>query len=89
MLIENQKHLNKVDLESNSTKKFEIVTRKSNKKQSIHKTDEIKCSNRYETLYTDDNGVESLNSCDSSTSSDGSISSDKTSDEISSGNMQK
>ena len=89
MLIENQKHLNKVDLESNSTKKFEIVTRKSNKKQSIHKTDEIKCSNRYETLYTDDNGVESLNSCDSSTSSDGSISSDETSDEISSGNMQK
>ena len=73
MLIENQKHLNKVDLESNSTKKFEIVTRKSNKKQSIHKTDEIKCSNRYETLYTDDNGDESLNSCDSSTSSDGSI----------------
>ena len=89
MLIENQKHLNKVDLESNSTKKFEIVTRKSNKKQSIHKTDEIKCSNRYETLYTDDNGDESLNSCDSSTSSDGSISSDETSDEISSGNMQK
>ena len=89
MLIENQKHLNKVDLESNSTKKFEIVTRKSNKKQSIHKTDEIKCSNRYETPYTDDNGDESLNSCDSSTSSDGSISSDETSDEISSGNMQK
>ena len=89
MLIENQKHLNKVDLESNSTKKFEIVTRKSNKKQSIHKTDEIKCSNRYETLYTDDNGDESLNSCDSSTSSDGSISSDETSDEISSGIMQK
>ena len=89
MLIENQKHLSKVDLESNSTKKFEIVTRKSNKKQSIHKTDEIKCSNRYETLYTDDNGDESLNSCDSSTSSDGSISSDETSDEISSGNMQK
>ena len=71
MLIENQNLLNKVDLESNST--FEVVTRKSNKKQSIHKTDEIKCSNRYETLYTDDNGDESLNSCDSSTSSDGSI----------------
>ena len=32
MLIENQNHLNKVDLESNSTKKLEIVTRKSNKK---------------------------------------------------------
>ena len=55
MLIENQKHLNKVDLESNSTKKFEIVSRKSNRKQSIHKTDEIKCSNRHETLYRDDN----------------------------------
>ena len=62
MLIENQNHLNEVDLESNSTKKFEIVTRKSNRKQSIHKTDEIKCSNRYETLYTDDNDDESCNS---------------------------
>ena len=62
MLIENQNLLNKVDLESNSTKKFEIVTRKSNRKQSIHKTDEIKCSNRYETLYTDDNDDESCNS---------------------------
>ena len=50
MLIENQNQLNKVDLESNSTKKFKIVTRKSNRKQSIHKTDEIKCSSRYETL---------------------------------------
>ena len=87
MLIENQNLLNKVDLESNST--FEVVTRKSNKKQSIHKTDEIKCSNRYETLYTDDNDDESCNSDDSSTSSDGSTLSDKMSDEISSGNMQK
>ena len=48
-----------------------------------------KCSNRYETLYTDDNDDESLNSCDSSTSSDSSISSDEISDKISSGNMQK
>ena len=79
LLIENQNLLNKVDLESNSTKKIEIVTRKSNKKQTIHKTDEIKCSDRYETLYTDDNGDESYNSYDSSTSSD------EISDEISSG----
>ena len=59
------------------------------KKQSIHKTDEIKCSNRYETLYTDDDDDESCNSYDSSTSSDGSISSDEIYDEISSDNMQK
>ena len=58
------------------------------KKQSIHKTDEIKCSNRYETLYTDDDD-ESCNSYDSSTSSDGSILSDEIYDEISSDNMQK
>ena len=79
--------MNKVDIESNST--FEIVTRKSNKKESIHKTDEIKCSNRYETLYTDDNDDESCNLDDSSTSSDGSTLSDEMSDEISSANMQK
>ena len=83
MLIENQNLLNKVDLESNSTKKFEIVTQKSNKKQSIHKADETKCSNRYETLDTDDNDDESCNSYDSSTSSD------EISDKISSGNMEK
>ena len=81
--------MNEVDLESNSTKKSEIVTRKSNKKQSIHKTDEIKCSNRYQTLYTNDNDDESCNSYDSSTSSDGGTSSDKMSDGISSGKMQK
>ena len=61
MLIENQNHLNKVDLESNSTQKFETVTRKSNRKQSIHKTNEIKYSDRYETLYADDNDDESCN----------------------------
>ena len=83
MLTENQNLLNKVDLESNSTKKFEIVKRKSNKKQSIHKADETKCSNRYETLDTDDNDDESCNSYDSSTSSD------EISDKISSGNMEK
>ena len=83
MPIENRNHLNKVDLQSNSTKKIEIVTRKSNKKQSIDKTDEIKCSNRYETLYTDDNDDPSCNSYDSSTFSDGSISSDEISVEIS------
>ena len=51
--------MNNVDLESNSTQKSETITQKSNRKQSIHKTDEIKCSNRYETLYTDDNDDES------------------------------
>ena len=60
MLIENQN--NSPDLEQNSTKKFKTVTRKSNRKQSIHKTDETKCFNRYETLYTDDNDDESCNS---------------------------
>ena len=58
MVIENQN--NKVDHESNSTRKFETVTRKPNRKRSIHKTDEkIKCSNRYETLYAYDNDGES------------------------------
>ena len=89
MLIGNQNHLNKVDLESNSTKRFEILTRKSNRKQRIHKTDEIKCPSRYETLYTNDNDDESCTSYDSSTSSDGSASPDKISDEILSGNIQK
>ena len=89
MLIENQNLLNKVGLESNLTKKFEIVTRKSNKKQSVHKTDEIKCSNRYESLYIDDNYDESCKLYNNSFSSDGSTSSDKISDEISLGNMQK
>ena len=65
------------------------ITRKSNRKQSVHKTDEIKCSNRYETIYTDDNDDGSWNSYDSSTSSDSSTASDKISDEISSGNIQK
>ena len=72
MAIENQNHLNKVDLESNLTQKCKTVTRKSNRKQSIHKTDEIKCSNRYETFYTNYNDDESWNLCDSSISSDSS-----------------
>ena len=38
----------------NSRQKFETVTRNSNRKQIIHNTDEIKCSNWYETLYADD-----------------------------------
>ena len=88
MLIENQNYLNKVDLESNSTQKFETVRRKLNRRQSIHKADEIKCSNRYETLYTDGNDDESCNSCHSGTSSDSSTSSDQISHEISSGNIQ-
>ena len=45
MLIENQNNLNEVDLESNSTSKFKIIIRKSNRKLSIHKTDVIKCCN--------------------------------------------
>ena len=36
MLIENQNNLNKVDLELNSTQKFETVTRKSNRKQILN-----------------------------------------------------
>ena len=40
MFIENHNSLNKVDLESNSTQKFQTITRKSNRKQGIHKTDE-------------------------------------------------
>ena len=69
--MENHNSLNKVDLESNSTQKFQTITRKSNRKQGIHKTDEIEqvCSNRYGTLYTDDNDDESCNSYDNSTSS--------------------
>ena len=91
MLVENQNNLNKIDLESNSTQKFEIVTRESNPKLSFPKTDEIKCYNRYhEKLYTDDNDDESCNSYDCITSSDRSTTlSDKISDEISSGNIQK
>ena len=54
MLIENQNNLNKVDLESNLTPKFETGTQSSNWKASIRKTDQSKYSNRYETLYTDD-----------------------------------
>ena len=56
---------------------------------SVYKIDEIKCSNRYETLYADDNDDESCNSYDSSTSPDSSISSDKIFDEISSSNIRK
>ena len=82
MLIENQNNLNKVDLESNSTQKIEIHENQT-ENYSIHKTDEIKCSNRYGALYTDYNDDESCNSYDTSTSSD------KNSDEISSGNIQK
>ena len=76
MLIENQNNSNKVDLESNSTQKLETVTRKSNRKLSIHKADKIQCLSRYETLYTDDNVDVSCNSYDSSTSSDSTTSSD-------------
>ena len=57
--------------------------------RSIYKTDEIKCSNRYETRYADNNEDESCNSYDSSTFPDSSILSDKIFDEISSGNIPK
>ena len=50
MLIEIQDHLDKIYLQSNLTQKFEPVTRKSNQNPSIHKTYELKCSNKYETL---------------------------------------
>ena len=75
MLIEIQDHVDKIDLESNLTQKFESVTRKSNRNPSIHNTYELKCSNKYETLYRDDNDDESCNSCNSSTTSDSSTSS--------------
>ena len=81
--------MNKVDFESNSTQKFETVRQKSDRKLSIHKTDEIKCCSRYETLYANDNDDESCNSCDSIAFSDTSTSSDEISDEISSGSIQK
>ena len=65
-------------------------TRKSNRKLSIHKTDEIKCSSAYETLCIDENDDKSCNSYDIiSTLSESSTSSDKTSDEISSGNTEQ
>ena len=87
MLIENQNNLNEVDLESDSTKKFETVPVKSNRKLGIRKTDKIKCSNRYGTLYTVDNDEESYNSYDSSTPSDSSTSSDKIYGKTLSGNI--
>ena len=87
MLIESQN--NKVDLKSNSAQTFETVKQKSNRKVSIHKTDESKCSNRYETLYTDDNDDESGNSYGSNTSSEISTLSDENFDKISSGTRQK
>ena len=73
MRVENQNWFNKVNLESNSTQKFEIVTQKFNPKLSFPKTDVNKCSNRYKTLYADDNDDKSCNSYDDSiTSSDNS-----------------
>ena len=74
--------MDKVDLETS--------TRKLNRKNfSIHKNDEIECSNRYETLYTNDNDDKPCNPHDSTTSSDSSTSSDEVSKEISSGNIKK
>ena len=83
MLVENRHNLNKVDLESNSSQKFETGTWKSNRKPNIHKTDKIKCSNRYEIPWRDDKDDKSCNSYVSFTSSQSSTSSDEISDEIS------
>ena len=44
MLVENQNNLNRTQHE------YLTVTRKSSRKLSPHKTDEIKCCNRYKTL---------------------------------------
>ena len=77
------------NLEPNSTGKFETVTQTFNQKLSIYKTDKIKCSNRYETLYTDNNDDQFCNSYDDSTSSGSSTLSNEISDKISSGNIQK
>ena len=70
-------------------KKLKLSHKNQTENKVIYKTDEIKCSNRYETLYTDDNDDEFYNSCNSSTSSNSSASSDKMLDEISSDNIQK
>ena len=72
MFIENKNNSNKADRESNLTQKFET-----------HSCEEIRYSNRHETLYTDDNDDKSCNSYDSSTSSDSITSSDEISDKIS------
>ena len=70
-------------------KNLKLSHKNQTENKVIYKTDEIKCSNRYETLYTDDNDDEFYNSCNSSTSSNSSASSDKMLDEISSDNIQK
>ena len=51
------------------------------KRKSIYKTNEIKCSNRHETFYTDDNDDKSCDLYDGSTSLDSSTSSVEISDE--------
>ena len=65
------------------------LTRKSNRNLSIDKTDEIRYSNRYKTLYTDNKDDESCNSYENSTFSDIITSSSEISDEISWSNIQK
>ena len=89
MLVKNQDNLNKVDLESNSIRIFETVTRKSNRKLGAHKTDVSKGSNRYKSLSTNDNDDYFAIHTIVVPSSDSCISPDRISDEISSGNMQK
>ena len=81
--------MNKLDLESNSREKIETVKRKWNRKPSIDKSEEIKCSNRYESLYKDDSDDEPCDLYDSITSSESSALSYEISHEIPLGNIQK
>ena len=64
-----------------------LVNRKI--KLSIYKTNENKCSNRYEILCTDENDDKSCISYDIRTSSESSTSSGKTSNKISSSNIKQ
>ena len=81
--------MNKLDLESNSREKIETVKRKWNRKPSIDKSEEIKCSNRYESLYKDDSDDEPCDLYDSITSSESRALSYEISHEIPLGNIQK
>ena len=84
MLIENQNKLHKVQQTLNRIqhKNLELSHENQTEKLSTHKTDEIKCSKRYETLYTDDNDDKSCNSYKSSASSERSASSDEISEKF-------
>ena len=66
MLVESE---NKLRNDQKSTGKFKVVKHRKYCKPRSIKNEPINCQNRYETLYTDDNGEESENSSDSYTSS--------------------